>query len=135
MKNKNVISLSLSYIRLIFTVIIILFSFNILASKVPVIPNKAVLRGTVMEYCLTSSSFLHIKPEQVIYRLVISVEEVEDVKGYPNFLKGKEGQVVTVHSKEKISSEIFGKKIKAIIQFRGDERGGHFWLEHIETIK
>lgn len=122
-------------IRLLILFLVIFLAFNVLANSVPVIPNKAVLRGTVMEYCVTSSSLSGISPEQVLYKLVISVDEVTDVEGYPNFLKGKEGQSVTFYSKEKQTSELFGKKVKALVEYKGDERGGLFWIKHIEIIK
>jgi len=98
-------------------------------------PNEAIIRGTVREYCLTSSTLSGISPEQVLYRMVISVEEVEDVKGYPNFLKGKEGQSLSFFTKEKISMELFGKHIKAEVEYKGDERGGKFWIKHIEVMR
>jgi hypothetical protein len=122
-------------LRLTFPVLVIFFVSNILANAVSVIPNEAILTGTIKEYCLTSASLSSIIPEQVLYRLVISVEEVEDVKGYPNFLKGKEGQSVTLYSKEKQPLELFGEKIKALVEYVGDERGGLFWIKHIEIIK
>ncbi len=124
-------------LRFLFIVIVIalILSCNSLADAVPVIPNEAILRGTVMEYCLTLSTLSGISPEQVLYRVVISVEEVEDVKGYPNFLKGKEGQNLTFSTKEKISMELFGKRIKAEVEYKGDERGGRFWIKDIGIIK
>lgn len=119
----------------LFIVIALILSCNLLADAVPVIPNVAILRGTVMEYCLTSSILSGISPEQVLYKVVISVEEVEDVKGYPNFLKGKEGQNLTFFTKEKISMELFGKRIKAEVEYKGDERGCRFWIKDIGIIK
>lgn len=122
-------------IRLIILFLVIFLAFNVLANSVPVIPNEAVLRGTVMEYCVTLSSLSGISPEQVLYKLVISVDEVKDVEGYPNFLKGKEGQSVTFYSKEKQPSELFGENVKALVEYKGDERGGLFWVKDIEIIK
>jgi hypothetical protein len=55
----------------------------------------------VREYCLTLSTLSGMSPEQVLFRVVISVEEVEDVKGYPNFLKDKEGQNLSLFYKRK----------------------------------
>lgn len=106
-----------------------------MANAVPVIPNEALLRGTVVEYCVTSSSLSGMSPEQVFYRVLISVEEAGDVKGYPNFLRGKEGQVLAFYSKEKQPVELFGKRIRAFVEYKGDERGGHFWLKQIEIME
>lgn len=96
-------------------------------------PNETIVKGNVEEYSLTSSKLLEIKPDMVLYRLVILIEKTENVKG-PNFLKSKEGQFVTLYSKEELSSEFYGKKIKATVEYRGDERGGLFWIKQIEVV-
>jgi hypothetical protein len=116
------------------TVLLVFYMFS-LSSGAPVIPNSAVLEGTVMEYCITSSGILNIVPEQPLYKLTISVEVIKNLEGSPNFLKGKEGQVVTFFTKAKTSSELFGKRIKASAEYKGDERGGRFWINTIETMK
>lgn len=122
-------------LRFLFIVIALILFCKSLADAVPVIPNEAILRGTVMEYCLTSSTLSGISPEQVLYKLLISVEETEDVERYPNLLKGKKGQVLTFFTKENLSLEVFGKRIKARVKYMGDEKGGRFWINSIEIIK
>ena len=119
-----------------FFALVIFFLLYILVSAdaVPVMPNETAVKGHVAEYCLTSSKLLGIKPERVLYKLVISVSNVEDIKG-PNFLKGKEGQLITLYSKKELSSKFYGEKIKAIVEYKGDERGGLFWIKQIEIIK
>lgn len=119
-----------------FFAIVIFFLFDILVSvdAAPVMPNETVVRGRVEEYSLISSKLVGIKPEMTLYKLVISIEKVENVKG-PNFLKDKEGQFVTLYTKEEISSDFYGKKIKAKIEYTGDERGGLFWIKQIEIVK
>jgi hypothetical protein len=104
------------------------------ADAVPVMPNETVVRGRVEEYSLISSKLMGIKPEMTLYKLVISIEKAENVKG-PNFLKDKEGQFITLYAKEEISSNFYGKKIKAKIEYTGDERGGLFWIKQIEIVK
>ena len=103
------------------------------ADAVPVMPNETAVKGHVEEYCLTSSKLLGIKPERILYKLVISVSNVEDIKG-PNFLKGKEGQLVNFYSKEELSSKYYDEKIKVIVEYKGDEKGGLFWIKRIEII-
>ncbi|HHT9160219.1 MAG TPA: hypothetical protein ACFYEH_10195 [Candidatus Brocadiaceae bacterium] len=115
-------------------VIFFLFDIVVSADAVPVMPNETVVRGLVEEYSLISSKLMGIKPEITLYKLVISIEKVENVKG-PNFLKDKEGQFVTLYTKEEISSDFYGKKIKAKIEYSGDERGGLFWIKQIEIVK
>jgi hypothetical protein len=116
-------------------IFIISFVFNVAAGAVPVIPNEAVFQGVVKEYCLTQSGLSGISPEQILYKLVISVSTVEDVKNSPNFLRGKEGQSIIFYSKEKQSSDLFGKEVKAVAEYKGDERGGLFWIKKIEVVK
>ena len=49
---------------------------------------------------------------------------MEGVKG-SNFLKGKkEGQSVTLYSKEKQPVELFGKKAKITLEYRGTREAG-----------
>lgn len=103
--------------------------------NVPVVPNEAVIIGTVKAFCMASSGLEGISPEQVIYKLVISVEETKDVKGYPNLLKSKKGLVLTFFTKERLSVEVFGKRIKGRVKYMGDERGGRFWINNIEILK
>ncbi len=133
-KNIQCQGLTLIFTRLIISALVIFFQFNLLAIAAPVIPNKAALKGTVIEYCLISSGLEGISPEQILSKLVIYMEEVEDVKDYPNFLRGKEGQSITFYSKKKQPSELYGKRIKALVEYKGDERGSRFWIKHIEII-
>jgi len=118
-----------------FVIIIILLGFSVSAHAVPVMTNKAMIEGTVSGYCLESSATEGIKPEQVLYKLIISVEDVMDVEDYPNFLRGKKGESVIFYSKFKQPPEIFGKRIKAVVEYKGDERGGLFWIKALEVIK
>lgn len=113
-----------------------LFSTSSMSSAVPVIPNKAVLVGTVREYSIGSSSLYGMSPEQTIYKLTIIVEASEDIEDYSNFLKGKEGQTLTFFTKVNPSIEVYGKKIKAHVSYSGDERGGRFWIhKNIEILQ
>lgn len=120
--------------KLTFLALVIFFAFSTVLEAVPVMPNETAIRGRIEKYCLISSSFLKIEPEMPLCKLVVSVESVEGVKG-PNFLKGKEGQLVTLYSKEKQPVELFGKKAKITLEYRGDERGGLFWIKRIEVIE
>lgn len=118
------------------TLFALLFSTLSISSSVPVIPNKAVVVGTVMEYAIGSSSLYSMSPEQTIYKLTIIVEGSENIETFTNFLEGKEGQTLPFFTKEKPSSEVYGKKIKALIKYSADERGGRFWIDkNIEILK
>lgn len=104
-------------------------------NSVPVVPNEAIVIGTVCEYSIVSSRLLKIQPEQIIYRLTIIVDSSEDVEGMPNLVKGKEGQDITIHSKEKLPSDLFGKKVRVRVKLMGDEKGRLLWINNIDVIQ
>lgn len=120
--------------RFILSVLAAICAINTVAYAVPVMPNESMVRGNVVAYCITSSKLLGMKPEMTIYRLVITVDEVKDIKG-PNFLRNKEGLAVSLYSKEKLSSDLFGKTIQATVVYGGDEKGGMFWIKHLEKFE
>jgi hypothetical protein len=101
---------------------------------VPVIPNESIAIGVVKEYSIVSSSLVNIQPEQTLYRITIHLETSTGLDNGPNFLKDKEGKDVQLYSKEKITPELFGKRLKAKVTYRGDERGGLFWIRSFEVI-
>ncbi len=68
--------------------VLFLCIFCTAALAVPVIPNKAVAKGTVVEYYVTSSGPSNARG-RALCEIVLSVESVEDVADNPNFLKEK----------------------------------------------
>jgi hypothetical protein len=121
---------------IIFTIYSVIFSLlpgNVAA--VTVVPNSALMTGVISEYGIVSSRLLGMEPDQTLYKLTICLESSEDIVGMPNLLKGKEGEDITLYTKEKLSPDIFGKKIRAEVTYRGDERGGRWWLRSIKTLE
>ena len=98
------------------------------AYSVPVIPNESLVVGEVLELTAVQSSTLNIKPAQILFRVKLRLLSVEDVQNKANFLEAKKGQILEVYSKEKISPELLGKVIRGHISFRGDDRGGLYWI-------
>ncbi len=118
----------------------LIFFFPIVGScasllSVPVVPNESVIEGVISEYAILSSRIINIRPDQVLYRLTIYIESSENIGNKPDFFSGREGQDIRFYTKEKLSPEIFGKKIKAKVRYKGDERGGMFWIRNIEIIR
>jgi len=103
-------------------------------SAVPVMPNAALIKGIVLESEGISSNLLGIQPEQTIYRLLIHVISSEDVCEMANFVKGKEGENMVFYTKEPLPSGIVKKGIKARVSYRGDERGGLWWMHEMEIL-
>jgi len=105
-----------------------------IVSAVPVIPNVALIKGIVLECEAMSSTQLGMQPEQTIYRLTVQIESSEDVGQMPNLLKEKQGKEITFYTKKSLPSDILKKRIKARVSFRGDERGGLWWVHEIEIL-
>jgi hypothetical protein len=114
--------------------LIIVAAFFKYANAVPIAPNQTILRGTVMEYAITSSKLLGIEPDQTLYRLIVAIEEVDAVNSFSNFLKGPKRQSITLYSKEKQPEDITGRKITAVIEYAGDERGGLWWIKDVVHV-
>ena len=102
---------------------------------VPVAPNTAILEGTVKEYCAGSSDLWDIRPVQIIYKVTVVVEGIGKSGDSPSFLRGKENQMLSFFTKENISPELLNKRIKAEVEFRGDEKGGRFWIRNIQILQ
>lgn len=102
--------------------------------SVPVAPNEYVIEGTVQEYSIVSSNMLNILPEQTLYRLTIFIESYISVEMDTDLLSDKKGKAVQFYSKEKISPEIFGNRVRGKVRYAGDERGGLYWIKEINII-
>jgi hypothetical protein len=104
------------------------------ANAVPVMPNASLIKGIILGCEAISSTLLGMQPEQTIYRLTIQIESSEDVGELRNFLKGKEGKDMAFYTKKPLPSDIAEKRIKARVSFRGDERGGLWWIHAMEIL-
>jgi hypothetical protein len=123
-----------SCITIVLSVIFLLFvAGNVTGGTV--IPNSAFVTGIILEYGMVSSCLLGIQPDQTLYKLTIHLESSEDIDGMPNLLRGKEKENLTFYTKEKLSSDIFGKKVRAEVSYRGDERGGRWWMKSIKIFE
>ena len=101
----------------------------------PAIPNETRFEGAVLEECAGSSGLYDISPEQTIYRLRVRVESYKEEAQAPNFLRGRIGEAVLFFTKEKPREELLGKRIRAVAEYRGDERGGKFWIKNIKIFQ
>jgi len=105
------------------------------SKSVPVVPNESIVTARVLGCCVISSSILDIKPDQNMYKLELLIHRSQDVKPRRNFTMDKVGKVLSVYSKEKLLPELFNKVINAHVTYRGDERGGRFWIWDIKVLK
>lgn len=128
-------TIQLTSLRIVIPVVVfLLLAMGGKSVSVPVIPNECIVEGTVAEYAIVSSRLISIEPDQVLYRLVITIQSTRKIDNQRNFLSGKEGKDVSFLAKEKLSPELFGKKIQAKARYSGDERGGRYWIRNVEIV-
>lgn len=136
--NKNEGKYSIAFKALILLAVLSIASLLYISGTAitgPTVPNEAFTVGIVSEYGIISSRLLGIQPEQPIYKLTILLESSEDVAGMPNLLMGKEGQDITFYTKERQSSDLFSKKVKAKASWSGDEHGGRWWVRDVKVFE
>ncbi len=120
--------------RLTFILFVVLVTLQIIISScasVPVAPNEAVVEGEVSEYSIVSSRLVGIKPEQTLYRIKIRLFKTKGTGFAYNRLKDKIGRDIPFYSKRPLSPELFGRMVRVRVSYRGDERGGKFWIKNI----
>ncbi len=76
-----------------------------------------------------------LPPGKKIYRLKIQVEESKEIKGFPDFLKEKEGELVTVFSETSPPFFQPGNKITAVAEYRGDRFSRFTWIIKPQAVK
>ncbi|NOZ68217.1 MAG: hypothetical protein GXP46_03000 [Deferribacteres bacterium] len=127
-RNLTVVSLVLSLICL---AAVLGSCVSVLSA--PVVPNESVIEGVVSEYAILSSRIVNIQPPQVLYRLTIRIESSEGAaRNMPDFAGGMQGRDIRFYSKERLSPDLFGKRVRARVKYKGDERGGLFWISSVE---
>lgn len=106
-----------------------------LVQSVPVIPNESIVAAEVVDLTTIDATTVNINPPQVLFRMKLRLLSVQESPPLANFLHAKKGEIIEVYSKESLSSGLVGKVMKARITFRGDERGGLYWIQEITERK
>jgi hypothetical protein len=109
--------------------------FGQASASMPVVPNESLIEGVVSEYAIVSSGLVGIVPEQVLYRLTVSVESSGPVGEMPDLIKDKVGQYIQFYSKEELFPDLFGKRIRAKASYRGARGLGKYWIYAVEVIR
>lgn len=123
---------SIWYSLVVLVSFFVLFIFIGSCNSVPVAPNESMVEGVVSEYAVLSSRIVDVKPAMTLYRITVKVGSTGKIGRGPDFLRDKIGQDVQFYSKEKMPADVFEKKVKIKVTFRGDERGGMFWIREIQ---
>jgi hypothetical protein len=90
--------------------------------------NQAMLIGTIREVSPLASEQLGMPSGKIIYRLIVQVEATKEIKGGPDFIKEREGELLTVFSET--NPPIFrpGNKITAVVEYRGNRFSRFYWI-------
>jgi len=96
-------------------------------SRVPVIPNEALVRGKFVSIKTRSNGGLDFD---------VLVDNAFDIPGYPNFARSYIGQTIRVSVQPGVQLQDTLRENDSIelrVAYRGDERGGQFSLieDHI----
>ena len=97
--------------------------------------NMTVIKGTVLKSSVASAGSHCMDSGDVLYLMVISLKETEDVPGFENFLWDAKGRTMAFFTNEKPARELQGKKIKALVTYKGDRTCRLYWVEGIEIIQ
>ena len=123
------------YIFILFLTTLCLFLAADTGSAAPAISNESLIEGEVSGYAIILSDLVGIKPSQKLYILTIKIDSSRNIDNGPDFLLSKVGQNVRFLSKIVLSPGLFGKRIRGRASYKGDERGGTYWIHSIEVIK
>ena len=104
-----------------------------LVQAAPVAPNESRITGEVLELDPVDSSVFHMQPPQVFMRIRLRLLSIRSVGTMPSPLQGREGQTLEVLSREFVESKLVGKVISGTVVFRGDERGGMYWIFDVQS--
>jgi len=97
--------------------------------------NMSIIRGIVLKNSVAPAGSHCMGSGDVLYRVVISLKEIEGVAGYDNFLKDMKGRTMTFFAIEKPSDELKGRKIRAVVTYKGDRGCRLYWIEGIEIVQ
>lgn len=96
-------------------------------SIAPASPNKTVVKVRVLDAVIVDSLELNISPQQPLSVLTLKFLQVKQV-GDRQFLYGQSGETIRAYSKDLSLVGLKGNIIDVTLSFRGDERGGSFWV-------
>jgi hypothetical protein len=104
------------------------------AARAPSMENESRVTAEVLHVESVHSSQLNIAPPQFFTRVRLRLLTVGDTSGTPSFLTGRDGTVLDAYTREQVTADLLEKKIECKIRYRGDERGGMYWLYEIRAL-
>ncbi|WP_457600498.1 hypothetical protein [Hydrogenivirga sp.] len=112
--------------KLLFTALFFL-SFVTFVRAVPALSPEEELSGEVVGYSVLRARLMGMSPpNMVVYEISIQSHRK---------LRFSDSYVVRVLSKRPVPSWVFGKTLRVKVLYRGDERGGAYWLRRVLEIR
>jgi hypothetical protein len=99
------------------------------------VSNMTVIIGKVLKNSVAPAGSHCLGSGDVLYLMVISLKDTEDVPGYENFLRDVKGRTMAFFTAQKPSNELQGKKIRALVMYKGDRSCRLYWIEDIEIVQ
>lgn len=100
-----------------------------LSFGVPAIPQHAEIEGEVVVYSVIRAEVVNVYPkDMVLYELVL---KPKDNRKYRRSVRG----YVQILSKKPIAEWFFGRDVRIRAIYRGDERGGAYWLIKVLEVR
>jgi hypothetical protein len=100
----------------------------------PLLADQAMIIGIIREVGSIAAEQLGMPFEKNIYRLIIRLEASKAIKGGADFLKEREGELLTVFSETNPPFFSPGKKITAIVEYRGNRFSRFFWIHKPQPV-
>lgn len=96
--------------------------------------TKALFYGTIKEINPFNPEQLGLLPGKEIYRLTIRVDETKEIEGSPDILKDQKGQLLTIFSETKPSFFQPGRRISAVVEYRGNRFSRYYWITKPQAL-
>jgi hypothetical protein len=104
------------------------------AAGAPSMENEGRITAEILEVESVHSSQLNIAPPQFLTRVRLRLLAGSDTSGAPTPLTGGEGALLEAYTREQVDPNLIGKRIQCTLRYRGDERGGLYWVYEIRSL-
>ena len=96
--------------------------------------NQVSLIGTIREISSFPPEQLGLPPGKGIYRIILKVESTKAIQGGSDFMKEKEGDLLSVFSELDPSLFRPGHKIRGVAEYRGNRLSRYYWIQRPQAV-
>jgi len=111
-------------------VVLFLLTASEISSAVLAFSEPERISGKVVSYKVTRLDL----QEKTVRKYTLYILTITDIDKRPVFMKKGEKFLKVISSKP-VPSWVFLKRVKMVIKYSGDERGGNYWLLRIEEVE